>query len=52
MGYADGIRVKYTAKWGVQVAGMNLGTHSSVCPLCCGIQKVDSPLGLFKLTAY
>ena len=27
-GYDNRIRVKYTAKWGVQIAGMILGAHS------------------------
>ena len=29
-GYGNRIRVKYTAKWGVQIAGMIFQTHSSV----------------------
>ena len=28
-GYGNRIRVKYTAKWGVQIAGMIFQTHSS-----------------------
>ncbi|WP_373264718.1 DUF6783 domain-containing protein [Hungatella hathewayi] len=28
MGYVDRMRGKYTAKWGVQMAGMNFQTHS------------------------
>ena len=28
-GYVNRIRVKYTAKWGVQIAGMIFQTHSS-----------------------
>ncbi|WP_373216135.1 DUF6783 domain-containing protein [Ruminococcus sp. 5_1_39BFAA] len=27
-GYADRVRGKYTAKWEVQIAGMNFQTHS------------------------
>ncbi|WP_333562865.1 DUF6783 domain-containing protein [Hungatella effluvii] len=29
MGYVDRMRGKYTAKWGVQMAGMNFQTGSS-----------------------
>ncbi|MEH2931790.1 DUF6783 domain-containing protein [Candidatus Ventrimonas sp. KK005] len=29
VGYIDGIRAKYTAKWGVQMARMNFQTRSS-----------------------
>ena len=29
-GYGNRIRVKYTAKWGVQIAGMIFQTHSSM----------------------
>ncbi|MEH2931129.1 DUF6783 domain-containing protein [Candidatus Ventrimonas sp. KK005] len=28
VGYVDGMKAKYTAKWGVQMAGMNFPTHS------------------------
>ena len=28
-GYGNRIRVKYTAKWGVQIAGMNFHTRST-----------------------
>ena len=38
-GYGNWIRVKYPAKWGVQIAGMIFQTHSSVliynCPMVC-----------------
>ncbi|MFR4270847.1 MAG: DUF6783 domain-containing protein [Blautia faecis] len=30
-GYGNRIRVKYTAKWGVQIAGMIFQTRSSIC---------------------
>ena len=30
-GYDNRIRVKYTAKWGVQIAGMIFQTRSSAC---------------------
>ncbi|MEI3474935.1 MULTISPECIES: DUF6783 domain-containing protein [Clostridia] len=32
-GYGNRIRVKYTAKWGVQIAGMIFQTRSKVS--CC-----------------
>ena len=35
-GYGNRIRVKYTAKWGVQIAGMIFQTHSSIaCHYIC-----------------
>ena len=30
-GYGNRIRVKYTAKWGVQIAGMIFQSHSKAC---------------------
>ena len=30
MGYVDRMRAKYTAKWGVHLAGMNFQTRSNV----------------------
>ncbi|MFQ7020038.1 MAG: DUF6783 domain-containing protein [Blautia faecis] len=30
-GYGNRIRAKYTAKWGVQIAGMIFQTRSRVC---------------------
>ena len=30
-GYVNRMKVKYTAKWGVQIAGMIFKTHSRVC---------------------
>ena len=35
-GYGNRIRVKYTAKWGVQIAGMIFQTRSSIaCHYIC-----------------
>ncbi len=31
VGYVDRMRAKYTAKWGVHLAGMNYQTRSRVC---------------------
>ena len=33
-GYGNRIRVKYTAKWGVQIAGMIFQTDSSYIYVC------------------
>ena len=34
-GYDNRIRTKYTAKWGVQIAGMIFQTHSNIQVLFC-----------------
>ena len=43
--YADRIRAKYTAKWGVQMAGMNFQTRSiaslPIFPSNCVARKAD-----------
>ena len=45
MGYVDRMRAKYTAKWGVQMAGMNFQTRSSTSlfkfPSNCVAGKAD-----------
>ena len=49
-GYGNRIRVKYTAKWGVQIAGMIFQTHSRPAYLfysifinyCCSQKKQDT----------
>ena len=30
VGYVDGMKAKYTAKWGMQMTGMNFQTRSSL----------------------
>ena len=34
-GYVDRMRGKYTAKWGVQITGMNFQTHSGILSYYC-----------------
>ena len=45
VGYVDRMRAKYTAKWGVQMAGMNFQTRSSTSlfkfPSNCVAGKAD-----------
>ena len=42
-GYDNRIRAKYTAKWGVQIAGMLFQTRSSTCCLLTDFQLITYP---------
>ncbi|WP_334285835.1 MULTISPECIES: DUF6783 domain-containing protein [unclassified Ruminococcus] len=46
-GYDNRIRVKYTAKWGVQIAGMIFQTGSSYC-LIFSVKILTSNFSLFR----
>ena len=47
-GYGNRIRVKYTAKWGVQIAGMIFQTRSKVTGGCCSHTTI--PRGVLAWT--
>ena len=53
--YGNRIRVKYTAKWGVQIAGMIFQSHSKACaPAWSGFlynRKFQQNFLLYKKTA-
>ena len=52
-GYGNRIRMKYTAKWGVQIAGMIFQTRSSTAPAILAFVKLlsDYATNNFKMQA-